>query len=98
VRVLVSLPYLIPVFSVMDYLKLIPSSAANGGKVLRVVVAEGHCLAVNSLHRGMAQATSRWALIALSRVLTWVSTYGICVGLSGEYNQFSYYLCFVKAK
>ena len=43
----------------------------------------GKCLAVNSLHRGMAQAISWWALTAISRVLTWVSAYGSCGKWSG---------------
>ena len=54
-----------------------------------MVVTEGHCLAVNNLHRGMAQAVSRWAVTAVSSVLTWVSAYGICGMLSGPGTGYS---------
>ena len=56
----------------------IDSVVSSGGNVFRVAVTEGQNLAVNNPHRGVAQAVSRWAVTAFSRVLTWISAYGIC--------------------
>jgi hypothetical protein len=46
------------------------SVVSSGGKVPPVVVTEGHCLAANNLHRGVAQAVILWAVTTVFPVLT----------------------------